>query len=121
MNKSVVILIHVGFWVCYFILIFIALSIYYRSNHSVELEMNAFKSILLFAFVPSSISYFLYYFILFSERESAGITQQELASKCGTTRNYISRIENNKSDIELRTLRKIIEIGLGKKLELEVK
>ena len=56
-----------------------------------------------------------------SERESAGITQQELASKCGTTRNYISRIENNKSDIELRTLRKIIEIGLGKKLELEVK
>ena len=56
-----------------------------------------------------------------SERENAGITQQELASKCGTTRNYISRIENNKSDIELGTLRKIIEIGLGKKLELEVK
>ena len=56
-----------------------------------------------------------------SERESAGMTQQELASKCGTTRNYISRIENNKSDIELRTLRKIIEIGLGKQLELEVK
>ena len=55
------------------------------------------------------------------ERENAGITQQELASKCGTTRNYISRIENNRSDIELRTLRKIIEIGLGRKLEIAVK
>lgn len=55
------------------------------------------------------------------EREKAGITQQELAIKSGTTRNYISRIENNKSDIELRTLRKIIELGLGKKLELAVR
>ena len=55
------------------------------------------------------------------EREKAGITQQELAIKSGTTRNYISRIENNKSDIELRTLRKIIELGLGKELELTVK
>ena len=55
------------------------------------------------------------------ERKKAGITQQELAKKSGTTRNYISRIENNKSDIELRTLRKIIELGLGKELELAVK
>ena len=55
------------------------------------------------------------------EREKAGITQQELAIRSGTTRNYISRIENNKSDIELRTLRKIIELGLGKELELAVK
>ena len=38
----------------------------------------------------------------------------------GTTRNYISRIENDKSDIELGTLRKIIETGLGKKLEIQV-
>ena len=55
------------------------------------------------------------------EREKAGITQQELAMKSGTTRNYISRIENNRSDIELRTLRKIIELGFGKELELAVK
>ncbi len=55
------------------------------------------------------------------EREKAGITQQELAIKSGTTRNYISRIENHKSDIELRTLRKIIELGFGKELELAVK
>lgn len=55
------------------------------------------------------------------ERERAGLTQEELALRSGTTKNYISRIENNKSDIELRTLRKIIEIGLGRNLELVVK
>lgn len=43
----------------------IALGLYYRSNHSVSNVINAFKSILLFAFIPSCISYFLYYFLLF--------------------------------------------------------
>lgn len=54
------------------------------------------------------------------KRLAAGLTQEELAARCGTTRNYISRLENNRSDIELTTLRKIIEIGLDKKLELQV-
>ncbi|MFO7935442.1 MAG: helix-turn-helix domain-containing protein [Bacteroidales bacterium] len=54
-------------------------------------------------------------------RLKAGMTQRELAARSGTTRNYISRIENNRSDIELGTLRKIIEIGLGKKLEIVIK
>jgi DNA-binding XRE family transcriptional regulator len=54
-------------------------------------------------------------------RKKAGMTQQELAMKSGTTRNYISRIENDRSGIELDTLRKIIEIGLGKKMEIDVK
>ena len=67
MKKSFVVLIHIGFWTCYFILVFIALSLYYRSNHSVPHVMNALKSILLFAFIPSCISYFLYYFLLFPQ------------------------------------------------------
>lgn len=54
-------------------------------------------------------------------RIKSGLTQQELAMKSGTSRNYISRIENDRSDIELDTLRKIIEIGLGKKLEVSIK
>ena len=58
--------------------------------------------------------------IIKNQRVNAGLTQEQLAAKCGTTRNYISRIENNRSDLELSTLRKIIEIGLGKKLELAV-
>lgn len=54
-------------------------------------------------------------------RIKAGLTQNELALKSGTTRFYISRFENNKSDIELSTLRKIIEAGLGKRLNLQIK
>jgi DNA-binding XRE family transcriptional regulator len=53
-------------------------------------------------------------------RRRSGLTQQQLASRSGTTRNYISRIENDRSDIELDTLKKIIEVGLGKKLEIRI-
>lgn len=58
--------------------------------------------------------------LLRKARKSVGLTQEELALKSGTTKNYISRIENNRSDIELGTLRKIIEIGLGKELEIQI-
>ena len=54
-------------------------------------------------------------------RLETGLTQQELAVMSGTTRNYISRIENDRSDIELATLYKIIETGLGKQLEIKIK
>ncbi|MBK7475340.1 MAG: helix-turn-helix transcriptional regulator [Haliscomenobacter sp.] len=53
-------------------------------------------------------------------RQQAGLTQEELAKRSGTTKNYISRIENNKSDIELGTLLKIIEIGLGKRMNIQI-
>lgn len=54
-------------------------------------------------------------------RIKAGMSQQELALVCGTSRTYISRIENDRSDIELATLSRIIETGLGKRLEILVK
>ena len=53
-------------------------------------------------------------------REKAGLTQTDVAINAGTTRNYISRIENGKSDIQVETLHKIVELGLGKELRLEV-
>ena len=56
-----------------------------------------------------------------SARLEKGMTQKELAEKSGTTKYYISRIENDKSDIELQTLKKIVEAGLGKELTLEIK
>ncbi|AUD02066.1 sensor histidine kinase [Spirosoma pollinicola] len=69
MKKSFVVLIHIGFWSCYFILIAIMLGVYYRSNlHSVNpvfQVINALKNILLFGFVPSVISYFFYYLLVF--------------------------------------------------------
>lgn len=54
-------------------------------------------------------------------RLKSGLTQQDLALKSGTSRTYISRIENDRSDLEISTLRKIIETGLGRKLEISIK
>ena len=59
--------------------------------------------------------------LLRQARKEAGLTQEELAIKSGTTKHYISRIENNHADIELGTLQKIVEIGLGKQLEVQVR
>ena len=53
-------------------------------------------------------------------RKKAGLTQEQLAEKSGTSRFYISRVENNKTDIELSTFRKIVEAGLGKHLKLVI-
>lgn len=53
-------------------------------------------------------------------RKEKGLTQEQLAEKCGTTKNYISRIENNVSDIRLSTLMRIIQDGLGGYLNLKV-
>ncbi len=69
MKKSFVILLHTGFWACYFILIAIMLAVYYRSSIHVRNQefriLNALKSLLLFAFIPSVISYWSYYYVLF--------------------------------------------------------
>ncbi len=54
-------------------------------------------------------------------REKAGLTQGGLAERSGTSRNYISRIENDKSGIELSTLQKIVETGLGRQLEINIR
>ena len=53
-------------------------------------------------------------------RKRQQLTQQELAEKVGTTKNYISRIENNASDIRLSTLMRIIREGLGGNLKLSL-
>lgn len=54
-------------------------------------------------------------------RKEKGMTQEDLAIKCGTTKNYISRIENDASDIRLSTLMRIIHQGLGGHLKMWVK
>lgn len=53
-------------------------------------------------------------------REKQNLTQEQLAEKCGTTKSYISRIENNASDIRLSTLMRIVQDGLGGQLKLLV-
>ena len=59
--------------------------------------------------------------LLEEARNKLGMTQEELADKCGTNKSYISRIENNSSDIRLSTLMKIIQQGLGGHLTLTLK
>jgi len=56
--------------------------------------------------------------LLEEARLKLGLTQEQLAEKCGTNKSYISRIENNSSDIRLSTLMKIIQQGLGGHLKL---
>lgn len=58
--------------------------------------------------------------IIKTARKTAGLTQEELAQKSGTSRFYISRLENDRTDIELSTFRKIVEAGLGKHLKLVI-
>lgn len=54
-------------------------------------------------------------------RQERGMTQEELAQKCGTNKGYISKIENNIKEVRLSTLQKIVEVGLGGHLELSIK
>jgi DNA-binding XRE family transcriptional regulator len=53
-------------------------------------------------------------------RKDAKLTQAELARRTGTKKSYISRIERGKSDIQLSTYYKLIEVGLGKHLNISI-
>lgn len=60
-------------------------------------------------------------FLLQQARLKKGLTQEELAEKCGTNKGYISKIENNIKEVRISTLQKIVEIGLRGHLELSIK
>lgn len=59
--------------------------------------------------------------LLQQARLEKGMTQEELAEKCGTNKGYISKIENNIKEVRISTLQKIIELGLGGHLELSIR
>tara|TARA_Y100001972_G_scaffold126444_1_gene180192 strand:+ start:239 stop:532 length:294 start_codon:yes stop_codon:yes gene_type:complete len=58
--------------------------------------------------------------IIREARKEAHITQEQLAERTGTKKSFISRIENGRSDIQLSTLYKLLEVGLGKKVNLTI-
>jgi HTH-type transcriptional regulator / antitoxin HipB len=62
--------------------------------------------------------YFVISEMLKDARKEAKMTQEQLADKVGTKKSYISRLENGKCDIQLSTLYRIFEFGLGKKINL---
>ena len=53
-------------------------------------------------------------------RLKLNLTQEDLAERIGRKREFISRIENDGSNLTIRTLRDIVEVGLGGSLKIEV-
>ncbi len=58
--------------------------------------------------------------LLQQARLEKGMTQEELADKTGTTKSYISRIENDIKEVRLSTLHKIVEQGLKGRVRLSI-
>ena len=59
--------------------------------------------------------------LIHDARIEKGLTQEELAEKTGTTKSYISKIENNIKEVRFSTLKKIIELGFGGQLQVSIK
>ena len=62
--------------------------------------------------------YFVISEMLKEARRDANMTQEQLAEKVGTKKSYISRLENGRCDIQLSTLYRIFEDGLGLRISL---
>lgn len=58
--------------------------------------------------------------LLKKARESRHLTQEELGQKLDKKRTYISRVENDGSNITLHTLFEIVEKGLGGKVNISI-
>ena len=59
--------------------------------------------------------------LIHEARLEMGMTQEQLAKKVGTTKSYISKIENDIMEVRISTLQKIIQLGFGGTLELSIK
>lgn len=53
-------------------------------------------------------------------RESKNMTQEELGNIISKKRSYISRVENDGSNMNLKTLFEIVEKGLGGKVNIAI-
>jgi ribosome-binding protein aMBF1 (putative translation factor) len=60
-------------------------------------------------------------YLIQQARLKKGLTQAELAARCGTNKGYISKIENNAKEARISTLQRIVRDGLGGKLEMSIK
>ena len=58
--------------------------------------------------------------LLHEARLQKGLTQEELAEKVGTTKSYISKIENDVKEVRISTLQRIVEIGLGGRIHFSI-
>jgi ribosome-binding protein aMBF1 (putative translation factor) len=58
--------------------------------------------------------------LLYQARLDKGMTQEELAEKVGTTKSYISKIENDIKEVRISTLQKIVKLGLGGRVQVSI-
>jgi len=58
--------------------------------------------------------------LLRKAREEKNLTQAQLAELVDKKRTYISRVENNGSNLTLKTLYDIVEKGLGGKVNISI-
>lgn len=58
--------------------------------------------------------------LLHEARLEKGLTQEELAERVGTTKSYISKIENDIKEVRISTLQKIVKVGLGGRVKLSI-
>lgn len=58
--------------------------------------------------------------ILKNAREEKHLTQEQLGELIAKKRTYISRVENDSSNITLKTLFEIVEKGLGGKVKISI-
>ncbi len=59
--------------------------------------------------------------LLQQARLKKGLTQEELADRCGTNKGNISKIENDVREVRISTLQKIVEEGLDGELQFKIK
>ena len=59
-------------------------------------------------------------FMLRKAREERNLTQMQLGELIDKKRTYISRVENNGSNLTLKTLFEIVEKGLGGKVSINI-
>lgn len=58
--------------------------------------------------------------LLRQAREQKRLTQEQLGSIINKKRSYISRVENDGSNVTMKTLYDIVEIGLGGKVNISI-
>lgn len=58
--------------------------------------------------------------LLRNAREEKNLTQEQLGDLIDKKRTYISRVENNGSNLTLKTLFDIVEKGLGGKVKISI-
>lgn len=106
MKKSIIILLHVGYWVLYFILIMVILGTLYGSQPDVaeaKIE-NAFSIMFFFALVPSAITFYGFYFCVFSnylQKRKIGLAvlQGLIIAICSALIGYVF-LSNTVTDID---------------------